>query len=94
MSLEFEWDLLKAQENEQKHGISFHEGATAFADSLSFTIPDPDHSVREHRYLHLGLSSKGRLVVVSHTERGDRIRIISVRQASKREHRQYEQNPI
>ena len=94
MSLEFEWDPLKAEKNRRKHEITFLEGSTAFADPRSLSIPDPDHSVFEHRLLHLGLSKTGKLVVVSYTERGDRIRIISVRHASKRERKHYEQNPL
>jgi uncharacterized DUF497 family protein len=93
MSLEFEWNPLKAKHNKKKHGITFMEGSTAFADPHSITIPDPDYSFFEHRLLHLGLSDTGKLVVVSYTERSDRIRIISARHASKRERRHYEKNP-
>jgi uncharacterized DUF497 family protein len=93
MSLEFEWDPLKAINNKRKHGIAFMEGSTAFSDPRSITIPDPDHSVFENRLLLLGLCEPGRLVVVSYTERSDRIRIISVRYASKRERKFYEQSP-
>jgi len=89
MGLEFEWDPAKARENEKKHGISFREGVTAFSDPLSYTIPDPDHSVGEQRFLLLGLTANARLVVISHTERGDRIRLISVRPASSRERMHY-----
>ena len=92
MDIEFDWDPAKARENEKKHGIAFREGATAFADRLSYTIPDPGHSVGEQRFLLLGLTTNARLVVVSHTERGDRIRLISVRPASSRERMDYEQN--
>ena len=92
MSLEFEWDPTKSRQNVIKHGISFREGATAFADELSFTISDPEHSEGEFRFLLLGLSSSGNLLVVSHTERGDRIRIISVRRATKQERDQYAQS--
>ena len=92
MDIEFDWDPARARENEKKHGISFREGATAFADRLSYTIPDPDHSVGEQRFLLLGLTTNARLVVVSHVERGDRIRLISVRPASSRERMDYEQN--
>jgi hypothetical protein len=93
MSLEFEWDSSKARQNERKHGIAFLEASTAFADPHSITIPDSDHSVFEHRLLLLGLSESGKLLVVSHTERSDRIRIISVRYASKRERKTFEQIP-
>jgi hypothetical protein len=75
----------------ETHGVSFDEAATAFGDPLSRTIPDPEHSEAEERFILLGLSSRGRLLVVAHTERGDRIRVISARLASKREKRQYEE---
>lgn len=88
--IEFEWDPGKAARNLEKHGVSFDEGASAFRDSLSLTIPDPEHSEGEYRYLLLGQSTAGRLVVVSHTERGDRIRIIGARLAEPRERRDYE----
>ena len=90
MATEFEWDAAKAQRNHRKHGVAFDEAASAFYDALSITIPDPDHSVREHRFQLIGMASTGRLVVVSHTERGDRIRIISARRANRRERTSYE----
>ena len=89
--IEFEWDPKKAASNLAKHGVSFDEGASAFRDPLSLTISDPDHSEDENRYLLLGQSSDGRLVVVSHTERGARIRIIGARLAEPRERRDYEE---
>jgi hypothetical protein len=88
--IEFEWDPSKAAINFESHGVSFDEGASAFRDPLSLTILDPDHSEGEYRYLLLGQSTAGRLVVVSHSERGDRIRIISARLAEPRERRDYE----
>ena len=91
MSLEFEWDPLKPHQNQKKHGVSFHEGMTVFADRFSYTISDPEHSMEEYRFLLMGQSSSGDLLVISHTERGDRIRIISVRRAIKREREQYTQ---
>jgi uncharacterized protein len=91
MELEFEWDPAKAEANLRDHGVSFAEASTAFHDPLSLTIPDPDHSGGEERYLLLGASRAGRLLVVAHTERGDRIRIISARKPTQRERRQYEQ---
>ena len=91
MALGFEWDPLKSRKNEKKHGVSFHEGMTAFADKFSYTISDPEHSVEEYRFLLLGLGSSGNLMVISHTERGDRIRIISVRRATKQERELYKQ---
>jgi uncharacterized DUF497 family protein len=87
----FEWDPEKAESNRQKHGVSFEEAMSAFADSLSFTISDPDHSRGEQRYLLLGLSYERRLLVVFHTERGETIRIISARRAGRREKRLYEE---
>lgn len=91
MELEFEWDPEKEVGNIRKHGVSFHEGATVFGDPLSWTFPDPDHSDTEERFLTIGISSQGRTLVVCHTDRGIRTRIISVRQATPRERRDYEQ---
>ena len=90
MALDFEWDPLKSRQNVKKHGISFREGLTAFADKFSYTITDPEHFIGEYRFLLLGRSSSGNLLVISHTERGDRI--ISVRRATKREREQYTQD--
>lgn len=87
--MNFEWDPEKAQRNIAKHGLSFEEAATAFGDPLSITRFDPDHSEDEDRFLLLGASHAGRLVVVSHTHRGGRVRVISARLASKRERRTY-----
>ena len=91
MNLTFEWDPEKAGSNVQKHGVSFEEAMSAFADLLSFAIADPDHSRGEQRYLLLGVSYQGRLLVVSHTERGETIRIINARRANRREKRVYEE---
>jgi hypothetical protein len=91
MALEFEWDAAKAAANVRKHGVSFPEATTAFEDPLSLTIADPDHSAREDRYLLLGLTQPGRLVVVAHADRGAKIRIISARLADRRERRAYEE---
>jgi len=90
MSLSFEWDAQKASANQRKHGVSFEEAATAFGDPLSVTIPDPDHSEDEDRFILLGSTYRGRMVVVVHTDRGDNIRIISARRATGTERRQYE----
>ncbi len=89
--LEFEWDQDKASTNLRKHGVSFDEAVTAFADPLSLTIEDPDHSKGEERYLLLGRSEAGRLLVVAHIEHGQRIRLISARLATRRERKDYEQ---
>jgi uncharacterized DUF497 family protein len=86
-----EWDPRKAAANLKKHGISFEEAATAFRDSLAATARDPDHSVGEDRFITFGVSSRGRLLVVSHTERGNNLRIISAREATKAERRIYEE---
>lgn len=91
MALTFEWDPTKARTNLRKHGVSFREAVSAFMDGLSVTILDRDHSDEEERLLLLGASEAGRLLVIAHTDRGDRIRIISAREANRRERRQYEQ---
>jgi uncharacterized DUF497 family protein len=91
MSLSFEWDPDKSTSNERKHRVSFEEASTVFADPLAFTIYDPDHSNEEDRYLSLGYSNRNRLLVVSFTDREERIRIISARVASRRERQQYEE---
>lgn len=89
--MKFEWDENKAKSNLQKHGISFEEASTIFGDPLSLTIPDPLHSEHEERLVTIGLSIKFRILVVIHTERGDNIRIISARAATKREKQNYEE---
>ena len=91
MGLLFEWDEQKAKQNLSKHGISFEEASTVFGDTLSVTIDDPSHSVREQRCVTLGHSSKHRLLVVVHTDRIGRIRIISARPATRRERNIYEE---
>lgn len=91
MALRFVWDLRKAAANERKHGVSFQEATTVFDDPLSVTIPDPDHSLDEQRFLLLGLSNRRRLIVAAHAERGDAIRIISARRANRRERQTYEE---
>jgi uncharacterized DUF497 family protein len=88
--VQFEWDLNKAAENLTKHGVSFDEASTIFGDPLATTIDDPDHSIDENRFLTMGYTSKHRLIVVAHTEREGRIRIISAREPTSQERRQYE----
>jgi len=88
--LEFEWDPNKAAANLSKHEVAFEEAATVFGDSLSLTAYDPDHSQDEDRYITMGTSADGRLLIVSHTDRDDRIRIISARKATRRERKAYE----
>jgi uncharacterized DUF497 family protein len=87
--MRFEWDPEKARRNIAKHGVLFEDATTAFADPLSLTTFDPDHSEDEDRFLLLGATLAGRLMVVSHTHRGEWIRIISARIASRRERRTY-----
>jgi hypothetical protein len=91
MGATFEWDPAKGEANRRRHGVAFREAISVFMDPLSIIIPDPDHSVEEERFLLLGENHRGQLLVVSHTDRQDRIRIISVRKADRRERREYEQ---
>ena len=91
MGLQFEWDLNKASSNQRKHKITFEEAVTVFADTLGVTVADPDHSVNEERYITVGLSQRRRLLIIAHTERGGRIRIISARELTATEKRAYEQ---
>jgi len=92
MALVFEWDENKAKANLQKHGVSFEEAATVFGDPLSLTIGDPIHSTEEERFVILGYSYRNRTLVVIHTERGDTIRIISARRATRQERKTYEKS--
>lgn len=88
--MSFDWDDAKAASNETKHGVTFAEAASIFEDPLSLTIRDMQHSEDEERWIILGQSSRGRLLVVVHTERGDTLRIISARLATRQEIRNYE----
>lgn len=90
MSFTFEWDETKAKKNEHDHQVTFHEGATIFHDPHIATMSDPDHSEDEARYLSLGYSSQGRVLLVSDTDRGNNIRVISCRKATRREQNMYE----
>ncbi|MDX2206489.1 MAG: BrnT family toxin [Gemmatimonadales bacterium] len=76
----------------RKHGVTFEEAVSAFADPHSITIPDPDHSIDEDRFILIGRSAMERMLVVVHLERGDRIRLISARLAARRERRTYEED--
>jgi len=87
----FEWDRHKAEANLRKHGISFEEAQTVFTDPLSMTLPDPDHSEDEGRFIDIGMSDNHRVLVVVYTERGQRIRLISARKATPVERKQYEE---
>jgi uncharacterized DUF497 family protein len=89
--MKLEWDPRKAKSNLTKHGVSFEEAATALSDPMAATGADPDHSIAEDRYVTFGVSERGRLLVVSHTEEGETIRIISARTASKGEQELYEE---
>lgn len=89
--MEFEWDPDKAVRNVDKHGVTFPDAATVFGDPLAMTYFDPDHSDDEDRFLTFGHSSSGELLVVSHTDRKDRIRIISARRATRHERKAYEE---
>lgn len=90
MKLNFEWDEEKAKANLKKHRVSFDEATTVFIDPFSITIPDPDHSVDEQRYIDIGGSDNGRVLVVVYAERGSNIRIISCRKATSLERKLYE----
>lgn len=91
MKLRFEWDEEKAAANLKKHRVSFGEVTTVFLDPFSITIPDPDHSVEEQRFIDIGSSDKGRVLVVIYTERGSNIRIISCRKSIPSERTLYEE---
>jgi hypothetical protein len=89
--MQFEWDSDKADRNRNKHGVSFSEAATVFADELSITFADPDHSIEEERYITVGQSESSRVLIVSHTDRAHQIRIISARETTRAERRFYEE---
>ncbi len=92
--MEFEWDDAKAAANQRKHGVTFAEAATAFADPVAAIFPDPDHSDDEEREILIGYSERSRLLIVSFTERPPNIRIISARVATPSERQRHEQNPL
>jgi hypothetical protein len=87
----YEWNAAKAKANIEKHGVSFDEAATVFLDPLALTFPDPYHSGGEEREITIGYTIGDEVVFVSHCQRGERVRIISARRATRREHRQYEE---
>ena len=96
--LEFTWDPVKAASNLAKHGVTFAQGATVFADALALTVFDAEHSEFEERWFTLGMASDGKLLAVSHTHTATgaasaRVRIISAREATRNERRQYEDEP-
>jgi len=95
VSVNFEWDGDKANANVSKHGVSFEEAATVFGDPLSLTIVDPRHSSgQEERFITMGTSYQGVLIVVIHCDRGESIRLISARRATRREKRTYANKTI
>ncbi|MBU1207300.1 MAG: BrnT family toxin [Proteobacteria bacterium] len=89
--MKIEWDPKKAKSNLRKHRVSFEEAATALSDPMAATGADPDHSITEERYVTFGVSERGRLLVVAHTDEKETIRIISARIASKGERELYEE---
>ncbi len=91
MGLQFEWDRTKAEANLKKHGVSFSEASTVFSDRLSLTLEDKAHSTGEQRFWTIGLSDRGRLVIVMHTDDNELIGIISARTPTPRERKQYEE---
>jgi len=88
--MRFSWDPRKDRLNQRDHGITFQEATTVFGDSLAVTVSDPDHSIGEERFITIGQSSSGRLLVMCHIEQGDTIRIISARRGSAHERKDYE----
>jgi uncharacterized protein len=91
MALAFEWDPEKAEANEKKHGVSFDEASSAFGDPLGRLVDDPEHSEHEERFVLFGRSSAGRTLAVMHTEREGAIRVISAREMTRNEERDYEE---
>ena len=86
-----EWDDRKASANAKKHGVTFDEAATLLEHALSLTFRDPDHSSEEFRFITIGMASTGRILMVAHTDRGEAVRLISARLATRRERRFYEE---
>ncbi|MBN2376870.1 MAG: BrnT family toxin [Sedimentisphaerales bacterium] len=89
--MKFTWDSRKANSNLKKHGVSFQEAASVLGNALSITYYDPDHSMREHRFITVGMSLSGRVLMVAHTDSRDEIRIISARKATREEQKYYEE---
>lgn len=90
--MRFEWDENKAAGNLVKHGVSFEEAVTVFGDPLSDTFDDPDHSAEERRFVIIGTSERGRMLVVAHTDDGQAVRIISAREPTRAERELYEES--
>jgi uncharacterized protein len=89
--MKFEWDPQKADSNLKKHGVSFQEAASVFGDGFSITYYDPEHSMKEHRFITVGMSQSGKVLMVAHTDRVDKVRIISARKTTRQERRYYEE---
>jgi len=89
--VDFAWDPVKARQNRRKHRVLFQEAATVFGDPLAVTYPDPDHSLSEQRFITVGMSSAGRILIVAHADRDESIRIISARKTTHREREHYEE---
>ena len=89
--MEFEWDPEKAAINLRTHRVSFSEAATVLSDTFGITVSDPDHSFGENRYITVGMSNRHRVLMVAHTERGDRVRLISARELTRAERKAYEE---
>ena len=89
--MKFEWDIQKADRNFKKHEVSFQEAASVFGDALSITYPDPDHLIREDRFVTVGTSRFGRVLIIAHSDRGKNIRIISARKTTRKERKFYEE---
>jgi hypothetical protein len=89
MALTYEWDEDKSRSNVRKHGVTFEEAKTIFNDRFGITIGDPDHSLSEERFVEIGMSAKGRILVVWYAERGENIRVIGCRKATPSERRKY-----
>jgi uncharacterized DUF497 family protein len=92
--MRFEWDENKAAANLEKHKVSFEEAATVFGDPLSDTFDDPDHSAGERRFVIIGMSKQGRMLIVAHTDDGEVVRLISAREPTRREREFYEESRI
>ncbi len=90
--MQFAWDKRKAASNLKKHGISFAEAASVFGDPLSMTFPDPDHSEDEERFITIGMSEGGQVLLFAHADRAEAVRIISARKATRAERSYYEEN--
>jgi uncharacterized DUF497 family protein len=89
--MRFSWNPKKAASNLHKHGISFEEAATVFGDPLSDTFPDPDHSLEEYRFVIIGSSESGKMLLVAHTDDGEVVRLISAREMTRGERKSYEE---